>query len=247
MLRNLNATKLLKHLPSIPLWTISSRVSSLQTSQSSATRLMWPPGSHHPCTRGGRHGKILESNMWNTQTGDTCHVLLGISIIQRFLNHWHVAHIPCFHIILSDISKPWHFETSDLESLYTCTLQLFGTRNSWTSLSSRVHIVQLLPTDMVAHGMSRKGPCHHWWHQPSTLVLLFFLGTSGFDSLCMSTHQFSQLPNSKVMNCCEIFSSKPLSHISDGTNLSSLHVTESCDFSLNLGHLSHFAISTTLT
>jgi hypothetical protein len=76
-------------------------------------------GTHHPCSRGGPRGEILESNTWPNQMGDTCHVLTSVLIIQRFLNHLHVEHIPCVHVFSSDVSKPYHFGTSDLDGFFT--------------------------------------------------------------------------------------------------------------------------------
>jgi hypothetical protein len=103
--------------------------------------LLWPSWPQHPCSRGGLHGKIIEADTWPTQMGDMCHVLSGISIIQRFLTHWHMAHIPCVHVISSDVSRPRHFWISGFSSFHLSIPRFSQTSNSRTFLSSTLGLI----------------------------------------------------------------------------------------------------------
>jgi hypothetical protein len=58
------------------------------------------------------HGEMMEKDTWPNQVGDMCHVLINFSIFQKLKSYWHVAHIPCVHVILGDVCKPHHFRDS---------------------------------------------------------------------------------------------------------------------------------------
>jgi hypothetical protein len=96
------------------------------------------------------------------------------------------------------------FGTSDLgssklwvsEVFQEFSLSPFQLPNSEFSdfFTLRVHILQMSPTQVVAHGMSRKVHV-----TPGNVILphhifSFDFGTSGFRSLCINTSHFSRVP-----------------------------------------------------
>jgi hypothetical protein len=132
---------------------------------------------------------------------------------------WHTSHVSTSFRVTST-----RHITSELLASAVRTLAHSNSSKRRTPklpYSSGVHVVPLSPTEVVTHGMSRKVPHHHWRHHPSTPLLLFYFGTSGFRGLCTSTPQFSQPSNFEVTNCHDIYGSQPLAHRSDGYDLSS--------------------------
>jgi hypothetical protein len=107
-----------------------------------------------------------------------------------------MAHIPCVHIISSDISRPHHFGTLGFEIVYTCTLYFSWMSKSQNFLPSGVHIVQLSTAKVVTCGMSRKGPHHYRQHHHAMPPMFFGFGPSGSSPFSSIRH--------KLRRSCEV-------------------------------------------
>ena len=92
------------------------------------------------------HGEILEVNKWPNQEGAMCHILTDFSTLPMLKNYWHVAHIPCVHIIPGDVHKPCHFRDSKVHiTSRWChgapSLRIFGLRGFWIFQTSTLPIL----------------------------------------------------------------------------------------------------------
>jgi hypothetical protein len=102
-----------------------------------------------------------------------------------------VAHIPCVHVIPDDIIMPHYSKILGFGSFYAYFLPISRIMNFLDFFTLRVHIVQLSPTKVVAHGMTRK--VHITLVTSSFPAMSSLFGTSGFGSLCTNTLHFSQI------------------------------------------------------
>jgi hypothetical protein len=121
-----------------------------------------------------------------------------------------MEHIPCVDVIPSDVSRLHPFGTSNFERFHLSIPSFSRMPNSQTSLPFGVHKVYFSPTEMVAHGMSRKVPHHHWGCHPTMALLLFFIGTSA-SVVCAPAHPNS--PNRQTLKLLTIVRSTTHNHL----------------------------------